>query len=82
MDEKASYVLMNSVRRGLCERAGDWVWATVRIIVRPPELVKRGSIGRARTPVRAVYEPKRRAEDCPPYRSGLHHLRLTKLSQI
>ena len=26
LDEKTSYILMNPVRRGLCERAEDWVW--------------------------------------------------------
>jgi hypothetical protein len=31
--------------------------------------VPRESSGRARTPVRAVLAPKRRAEDCPPYLS-------------
>jgi hypothetical protein len=24
--EKTSYILMNPVRKGLCERAEDWVW--------------------------------------------------------
>src|SRR6266571_616809 len=26
LDEKTSYALMNPVRKGLCERAEDWVW--------------------------------------------------------
>jgi REP element-mobilizing transposase RayT len=26
LEEKTSYILMNPVRRGLCERAEDWVW--------------------------------------------------------
>ncbi len=26
LDEKTSYILMNPVRKGLCERAEDWVW--------------------------------------------------------
>jgi putative transposase len=26
VDEKTSYILMNPVRRGLCERAEDWPW--------------------------------------------------------
>lgn len=25
-DEKISYILMNPVRQGLCERAEDWPW--------------------------------------------------------
>jgi putative transposase len=26
LEQKTSYILMNPVRRGLCERAEDWVW--------------------------------------------------------
>jgi putative transposase len=26
LQEKTSYILMNPVRKGLCERAKDWVW--------------------------------------------------------
>ena len=26
LQEKTSYILMNPVRKGLCERAGDWMW--------------------------------------------------------
>ena len=26
LEEKTSYVLMNPVRKGLCERAEDWIW--------------------------------------------------------
>ncbi len=26
LQEKTSYILMNPVRKGLCERAEDWVW--------------------------------------------------------
>jgi putative transposase len=26
LEEKASYILLNPVRKGLCERAEDWVW--------------------------------------------------------
>ncbi len=26
VEEKTSYILMNPVRKGLCERAEDWVW--------------------------------------------------------
>jgi REP-associated tyrosine transposase len=26
LDEKASYILMNPVRKGFCERVEDWVW--------------------------------------------------------
>ena len=26
LEEKTSYILMNPVRKGLCERAEDWVW--------------------------------------------------------
>ena len=26
LDEKTSYILLNPVRKGLCERAEDWVW--------------------------------------------------------
>ena len=27
-EEKTSYILMNPVRKGLCERAEDWVWVS------------------------------------------------------
>ena len=35
LEGKTSYILMNPVRRGLCERAEDYVWITVRMIVCP-----------------------------------------------
>ena len=38
LEEKTSYVLMNPVRKGLCERAEDWVWV-YRPNDRPPPLV-------------------------------------------
>jgi hypothetical protein len=34
-DEKTNYILMNPVRKGLCERAEDWVWV-YRPNDRPP----------------------------------------------
>jgi len=38
LEEKTSYVLMNPVRKGLCERAEDWVWV-YRPNDRPPLLL-------------------------------------------
>ena len=35
LEEKASYILMNPVRKGLCERAEDWMWV-YRPNNRPP----------------------------------------------
>jgi len=35
LQEKTSYILMNPVRKGLCERAEDWVWI-YRPSDRPP----------------------------------------------
>jgi hypothetical protein len=35
LDEKTSYILMNPVRKGSCERAEDWVWV-YRPNDRPP----------------------------------------------
>jgi REP-associated tyrosine transposase len=35
LQEKTSYILMNPVRKGLCERAEDWIW-TYRPTDRPP----------------------------------------------
>ena len=35
LDEKTSYILMNPVRKGLCERPEDWVWI-YRPNYRPP----------------------------------------------
>ena len=35
LQEKMSYILMNPVRKGLCERAEDWVWV-YRPEERPP----------------------------------------------
>ena len=26
LEEKTSYIVMNPVRKGLCERSEDWVW--------------------------------------------------------
>ena len=30
LQEKTSYILMNPVRKGLCERAEDWMWVIIR----------------------------------------------------
>ena len=38
LQEKTSYILMNPVRKGLCERAEDWVWV-YRPADRPPPLL-------------------------------------------
>ena len=38
VDEKTSYILMNPVRKGLCERVEDWVWI-YRPGDRPPALL-------------------------------------------
>ncbi len=38
LQEKTSYVQMNPVRKGLCERAEDWVWV-YRPADRPPTLL-------------------------------------------
>lgn len=35
LEEKTSYILMNPVRKGLCERAEGWVWV-YRPNDRPP----------------------------------------------
>ena len=35
LEEKTSYIVMNPVRKGLCERAGDWLWV-YRPNDRPP----------------------------------------------
>jgi len=35
LEEKTSYILMNPVRKGLCERAEDWTWV-YRPLGRPP----------------------------------------------
>ena len=35
LQEKTSYILMNPVRKGLCERAEEWVWI-YRAADRPP----------------------------------------------
>ena len=35
LDEKTDYILMNPVRKGLCERAEDWIWV-FRPKDRPP----------------------------------------------
>lgn len=37
LDEKTSYILMNPVRKGLCERVEDWCWI-YRPNDRPPAL--------------------------------------------
>ena len=39
LEEKTLYILMNPVRKGLCERAGDWVWI-YRPKDRPPPLLR------------------------------------------
>jgi len=39
LDEKTSYILMNPIRKGLCERAEDWVWI-YRPCDRPPARTK------------------------------------------
>jgi putative transposase len=38
VEEKTSYILMNPVRNGLCERAEDWLWI-YRPDDRPPPLL-------------------------------------------
>jgi len=35
LEEKTSYILMNPVRKGLCDRMEDWIW-TYRPADRPP----------------------------------------------
>ncbi len=35
LEEKTSYILMNPVRKGLCERVDDWLWV-YRSNDRPP----------------------------------------------
>jgi REP element-mobilizing transposase RayT len=37
LQEKTSYILMNPVRKGLCERMADWVWV-YRPADRPPPM--------------------------------------------
>ena len=43
LEEKASYILINPVRKGLCERAEDWMW-----VYRPTTARRRA--GRAGSP--------------------------------
>jgi len=38
LEEKTSYILMNPVRKGLCERMEDWVWV-YRPNDRPPPML-------------------------------------------
>jgi REP element-mobilizing transposase RayT len=38
LQEKTSYILMNPVRKGLCERAEDWVWIYHPADRLPPKL--------------------------------------------
>ena len=38
LEEKTDYILMNPVRKGLCERAEDWVWI-YRPNDRPPPML-------------------------------------------
>ena len=38
LEEKTSYILMNPVRKGLCERMEDWIWV-YRPADRPPALL-------------------------------------------
>ena len=38
LQEKTSYILMNPVRKGLCERAEDWVWIYRPETRTPPQL--------------------------------------------
>jgi putative transposase len=38
VEEKTSYILMNPVRKGLCQRAEDWLWV-YRPDDRPPPLL-------------------------------------------
>ena len=38
LQEKIAYILMNPVRKGLCERAEDWIWV-YRPNDRPPPLL-------------------------------------------
>ena len=47
LEEKTSYILMNPVRKGLCERAEDWVWIFARTI-------DHRRAGRAGSPLHAV----------------------------
>jgi REP element-mobilizing transposase RayT len=37
LEEKTGYILVNPVRKGLCEQAEDWVWI-YRPNDRPPQL--------------------------------------------
>jgi len=39
LEEKTSYILLNPVRKGLCERAEDWAWV-YRPNDRPPPLLE------------------------------------------
>jgi hypothetical protein len=45
LEEKTSYILMNPVRQGLCQRAEDWVWV-YRPNDRPPPLWGLGETAR------------------------------------
>ena len=38
LDEKTCYILMNPVRKGLCERPEDWAWV-LRPNDRPPAML-------------------------------------------
>jgi len=38
LQEKTSYILMNPVRKGLCERAEDWAWVYRPNDRSPPQL--------------------------------------------
>jgi REP element-mobilizing transposase RayT len=40
LDEKTGYILMNPVRKGLCERAEDWVWVYQPNDRPPPQLAR------------------------------------------
>ena len=37
LDEKSGYILMNPVRKGLCERVEDWIWVYRSTDRQPPQ---------------------------------------------
>jgi len=69
LQEKMEYILMNPVRKGLCERMEDWVW------VYRPMTVHRLCLMAGRAPLHECRcgEPVRvgwqaaAGRDCPPY---------------
>jgi hypothetical protein len=48
LEEKTSYILMNPVRKGLCQRAEDWMWI-YRPNDRPPRTWEGGQSSARRT---------------------------------